>query len=82
MSLTTNSCADSDGNCSLLLSSVNKEAVLGSLKWDLSILLSAFKFKLSIPTKYVRNAKSGAIHLITASQVSCSLYSYFNPLLI
>ena len=82
MSLTTNSYADSDGNCLLLLSSVNKDVALGSLKWDLSVLLSVFKFKLSFPSKYVRSAKSGAILLITASQISCSLYPFFNPLLI
>ena len=81
-SLTANSFADSDGSCLLLLSSVNKDVALGCLKWDLSILLSAFKFKLFFPSKYVRSAKSGAILFITASQISCPLYSFFNPLLI
>ena len=82
MSLTINSCADSDGNCLLLLSSVNKDVALGSLKWDLCILLSVFKFKWSFHSKYVRRVKSGAILLVTASQTLCSLYPFFNPLLI
>ena len=82
MTLTTNSCADSDGNCLLLLSSVNKDLALGYLKWDLSILLSVFKFNLSFPSKYVRSDKSGTILLVTTSQISCSLYLFFNPLLI
>ena len=82
MSLTVNSCADSDGNYLLLLSSVNKYVALGSLKWYLSILLNVSKFQLSFPSKYVRSAKSGAILLMTGSQISCSLYPFFNPLLI
>ena len=82
MILTTNSCGDSDGSCLSLLSSVNKDVALGSLEWDLSILLSVFKFKLSFPSKYVRSPTSGAILLMTASQISCSLYPLFNPLLI
>ena len=82
MSLTTNSCADLDGNCLLLPSLVNKDVALDSLKWDLSILLSVFKFKLFFPFKYVWSTKSGAILLITASQILCSLYPFFNPLLI
>ena len=82
MSLTTNSCAGSDGNCLLLLSSVNKDVALGSLKRYLSILLSVFKFNLSFPSKYVRSAKSCVILLMTASQILCSLYPFFNPLLI
>ena len=82
MSLATNSCADSDGNCLLLLSSVNKDVALGYLKWNLSILLSVFKFNLSFPSKYVRSAKSGTILWVTTSQISCSLYLFFNPLLI
>ena len=82
MSLTANSCVDSDGNCLLLLSLVNKDVALGYLKWDLIILLSVFKFNLSFPSKYVRSAKSGTILLVTASQISCSLYLFFNPLLI
>ena len=66
----------------LLLSLINKDVALDSLKWDLSILLRVFKFKLIFPFKYVWSAKSGAILLITASQISCSLYPFFNPLLI
>ena len=77
MSLTTNSCADSDGNCLLLLSLENKDVALGSLKWGLSILVIVFKFKLSLPSKYVRSAKSGAILLMTALQISGSLYPFF-----
>ena len=82
MSLTTNPCADSDGNCLLLLSSVNKDVVLGSLKWDLLNLLSVFKFKLCFSPKYVRSARSGAILLMITSQTSCSLYAFFNLLVI
>ena len=82
MSLTTNPCADSHGNCLLLLSSVNKDVVLSSLKWDLLNLLSVFKFKLSFSPKYVRSARSGAILLMITSQISCSLNAFFNPLVI
>ena len=78
MSLTTNPCADSDGNCLLLLSSVNKDVVLGSLKWDLLNLLSVFKFNLYFFPKYVRSARSGAILLMITSQISCSLNAFFN----
>ena len=78
MSLTTNSCVDSDSNCLLLLCSVNKDVALGSLKWNLSTLLSVFKFRLSFPSKYVQSTKSGAIVLMTASQISCSPYPFFN----
>ena len=82
MTLKTNSCASSEHNCLLLLSSVNKDVALGSLKWDLSILLSVFKLKLSFHSKFVRRAKSGAILWMTASQISCSLYLFFNLSLI
>ena len=74
--LTTNSAADSDDNCLLLLSSVYRDIALGSLKWDLSILLSVFKFSLSFPSKYARMTKSGSILLMTALQISCSIYPF------
>ena len=76
MSLTTNYCADSDTNCLLLLSPVNKDVALGSLKWNLSILLIVFKFKLSFLSKYAPSAKSGTILLMTAWQISFSVYAF------
>ena len=76
MSLTTNSYADSGSNCWLLLSPVNKDVALGSLKRDLSILLIVFKFKLSFPSKYARSAKSGTKLLMTALEISFSLYAF------
>ena len=50
MSLTANFCGDSNGNCLVLLSELNKDVALGSLMWDLCILLSVFKLKLSFPS--------------------------------